>query len=332
MTFIAGLPKAELHLHIEGTLEPELRLALAERNGMTLPYDSIDAIRATYTFDSLSSFLTVYYAAMEVLITEDDFHDLAWAYLTKAAAQNVRHVEMFFDPQAHTGRGVEFATVIRGLRRAVVAARKHLNIHADLIMCFLGDLDPGWAMATLMESVPYRDWILGVGLDSDERGNPPVKFAAVFAKARELGYFLTMHCDVDQDDTHENIKQAITVIGVDRVDHGSNAAESDELVALLLDRRIGLTNCPLSNGFVTSDTKSKEIGQLLDAGVRCTVNSDDPAYFGGYVAENIETLQQALSLDEAGLVALQRNAFEISWLPTALRERFLTELDAYGRS
>lgn len=328
--FVAGLPKCELHVHIEGTLEPELRLGLAERNGIALPYEDAAAVRATYDFDSLASFLGVYYDAMRVLLTEQDFHDLAWAYLTKAASQNVRYVEMFFDPQAHTSRGVPFATVVRGLRKAIVAARDGLGVHAELILCFLRDLDPGWAMATLTEARPYRDWILGVGLDSDERGNPPLKFAEVFARARQQGYFLTMHCDIDQADTHEHIRQAIELIGVDRIDHGSNAAEVPALVHRLLERKLGLTTCPVSNGFISSDMKAAEIGQLFSAGVRVTVNSDDPAYFGGYVTENVAALAGALALGRVELVQLQRNAIDIAWLSGALRATLHAELDAYA--
>jgi adenosine deaminase len=328
--FIAGLPKCELHLHIEGTLEPELTFALATRNGLTLRHADVAAIRSSYQFDSLASFLTVYYDGMSVLLHEEDFYDLAWAYLAKAASQNVRYVEMFFDPQAHTSRGVPFRAVISGLRRAIVEARRVLQIRAELILCFLRDLDAGFAMATLMESLPYQDWILGVGLDSDERGNPPTKFAAVFARARAEGYFLTMHCDIDQPGTLEHLHQALAEIGVDRVDHGSNAVEDGELVARLVDTGVGLTNCPISNGFVSAGMKAHEIAELDGAGVKVSVNSDDPAYFGGYVAENLLALQAELGLTRGDLVRIERNAFDIAWLPTRARAEFLAELDSYA--
>ena len=219
--FIAGLPKCELHVHLEGTLSPELKLTLADRNGIQLGQTTVEEVEATYRFDSLSSFLAVYYPAMNVLQTDDDFFDLAYAYLTKAASQGVRHAEMFFDPQAHTSRGVPFPTVIRGYRRAIITAQRELGISAELILCFLRDLSAEFAMATLMEALPYKDSIIGVGLDSDERGNPPSKFAAVFARARSEGFMLTMHCDIDQIDSIEHIRQAIEEIGVDRIDHGT---------------------------------------------------------------------------------------------------------------
>jgi len=239
--YIAGLPKCELHLHLEGTLEPDLKLTLAKRNGIPLAETTVEEVQATYDFDSLASFLAVYYPSMQVLVTAEDFRDLAYAYLRKASSQGVRHVEMFFDPQAHTGRGVPFATVIGGYRQAIIAARAEFGISAELIMCFLRDQSADFAMATLMESLPYKDWIVGVGLDSDERDNPPSKFADVFARARREGYQLTMHCDIDQVGSIENIRQALEDIGVDRIDHGTNVVESPPLVAQLKRRGIGLT-------------------------------------------------------------------------------------------
>jgi adenosine deaminase len=327
--FIAGLPKCELHLHLEGTLSPALKLDLAARNGIDLNEKSVAEVEATYQFDSLASFLAVYYPAMNVLVTAADFRDLAYAYLTKAAAQGVRHVEMFFDPQAHTGRGVPFATVIAGYRQAIVEAHAELGISAELIMCFLRDLAAEFAMATLMESLPYRDWIIGVGLDSDERDNPPSKFAAVFARARQEGYLLTMHCDIDQVGSIENIRQALEDIGVDRIDHGTNIVESPALVDEVKRRGIGLTCCPVSNVFVTSDMKATEIVALMRDGVRVTVNSDDPAYFGGYVSENYDALATQADLTPAELAQLARNAFEIAWLTPRARDAYLAELDRY---
>ena len=330
--FIAGLPKCELHVHLEGTLAPDLKLALANRNGIEIAETTVAEVEATYQFDSLTSFLAVYYPAMRVLVTEQDFFDLAFAYLTKASSQGVRHVEMFFDPQAHTGRGIPFPTVIGGYRRAIVTAKAQLGLSAELIMCFLRDLSAEFAMATLLESLPYRDWIIGVGLDSDERGNPPSKFANVFARARAEGYLLTMHCDIDQVGSIEHIRQAVEEIGVDRIDHGTNIVESPELVEVVKRRGIGLTCCPVSNSFVTSDMKAAEIVSLLREGVLVTVNSDDPAYFGGYIAENYAALAEFSALDAAEVLRLARNSFRAAWLTSRALDGFLAELDAYARA
>lgn len=328
-SFIAGLPKCELHLHLEGTLEPDLKLALAKRNGIELAQKTVAEVQATYDFDSLSSFLAVYYPAMNVLVTADDFRDLAYAYLTKAASQGVRHVEMFFDPQAHTDRGIAFDTVITGYRAAVDQARAELGMSAELIMCFLRDLSAESAMATLEASLPYKALIVGVGLDSDERDNPPSKFAEVFARARAEGYQLTMHCDIDQVGSIEHIRQALHDIGVDRIDHGTNIVESQALVEEVATRGIGLTCCPISNRFVTGDMKSNEIRTLLHEGVRVTVNSDDPAYFAGYVQENFAALAEKAELSATEVARLARNAFEIAWITPEARAGFLAELDAY---
>jgi adenosine deaminase len=286
-------------------------------------------VQATYDFDSLSSFLAVYYPAMNVLVTADDFRDLAYAYLTKAASQGVRHVEMFFDPQAHTDRGIAFDTVITGYRAALDQARAELGISAELIMCFLRDLSAESAMATLEASLPYKGLIVGVGLDSDERDNPPSKFADVFARARTEGYRLTMHCDIDQVGSIEHIRQALHDIVVDRIDHGTNIVESQALVEEVATRGIGLTCCPISNRFVTGDMKAKEIRLLLHEGVRVTVNSDDPAYFAGYVSENFSALADSADLSATEVARLARNAFEIAWITPEARAGFLAELDAY---
>ncbi|MFJ2030954.1 adenosine deaminase [Streptosporangium sp. NPDC087985] len=328
--FIEGMPKCELHLHIEGTLEPELKFELARRNGLELPYASVEEIRAAYSFDDLPSFLKIYYEGMDVLRTEPDFYDLAMAYLRKAASQNVRYAEIFFDPQAHTSRGVPFDIVIRGLRRALIDAENQLGIKAQLIMCFLRDFQAEYAMATLLESLPYREWIVGVGLDSDEKGNPPAKFAAVYERARQEGYLLTMHCDVDQENSTEHIRQAIEDIGVNRIDHGVNALEDPALVEAIRAKGLGLTVCPISNGYVTDSMKADAIRRMLDLGLRVTVNSDDPAYFAGYVQENLVALAEALTLSREELVQLERNAFEITWLPRRLKDAYLAELDAYA--
>ena len=324
--FLAGMPKAELHLHLEGTLEPSLIRRLADRNGVDVDIDE----EKGFTFTDLTSFLAVYYPNMYVLQKEEDFFELAWEYLQKAHSQNVLHAEMFFDPQAHTSRGVPFPTVIGGYRRAIVKAQRELGIHADLILCFLRDFSPEYAMATLMESLPYKDWIVGVGLDSDERDNPPALFAGVFARARAEGYLLTMHCDIDQNNSIEHIRQVIEDIGVDRIDHGTNIVEDPALVELIRDRGIGLTSCPVSNSFVTADMKSVEVVTLLRAGVKVMINSDDPAYFKAYVTENLVALAEVTDLTREEFVQLQRNAFEISWLAPATRDVFLQKLEAYA--
>lgn len=242
--FTRGLPKAELHLHIEGTLEPELKLKLAKRNNVDIGQETIEDVQKTYDYHDLASFLAVYYPAMNVLQTEEDFYDLAWAYLTKAAANNVRHVEIFFDPQAHTSRGIPFETVINGLYRATVDARA-LNVDAHLIMCFLRDFSKESARLTLQEGLKYRDKIIGVGLDSDEHNNPPLKFARQFEDAAAAGLHLTTHCDIDQKDSIEHIRQALEIMEVERLDHGTNIVEDPDLVELVAKRQIGLTSCPL---------------------------------------------------------------------------------------
>ena len=331
-TFIRTIPKAELHLHIEGTLEPELKFELAARNGLELPYASADEMRAAYDFDDLSSFLAQYYEGMSVLLTEADFHDLALAYFERAAAQGLVYVEMFFDPQAHTSRGVAFETVITGLRRAQEVAAERYGVGSRLIMCFLRDHSVESALLTLEQAAPFRDWIVGVGLDSDERGNPPLKFREVFAAAREQGYRLTMHCDVDQHDSIAHIRQCLDEIGVERIDHGTNALEDETVVAELVRRGIGLTCCPISNSYVSDGSKAQEIRALLGRGVMVTVNSDDPAYFPGYVADNLAVLQREAELTRDDIVQVVRNAFTIAWLDEDERETYLGRLDAWVAS
>jgi len=327
--FIEGMPKAELHLHLEGTLEPELKFELAARNGLDLPYASVEEMRAAYGFDDLPSFLAVYYEGMSVLLKEPDFYDLATAYFRKAHSQNVVYAEVFFDPQAHTSRGIPFETAIEGFRRAQVDAEASLGLRSRLIMCFLRDMSADSAMATLEQSLPYRDWIVGVGLDSDEKGNPPVKFKDVFARARAEGYRLTMHCDVDQEDSVGHIWQCLDEIGVERIDHGVNALEDAALVREIERRGLGLTVCPISNSYVAGGLKATELKHMLDHGLRATVNSDDPAYFPGYVNENVLAAQAAAGLTQEEVVALARNAFTVSWAEPDERTRYLEALDAY---
>jgi adenosine deaminase len=328
--FIRGMPKAELHLHIEGTLEPDLKLELAARNGVDLPYDSIDEVRSAYAFDDLTSFLAVYYEGMSVLLHEADFYDLAMAYFRKAASQNVVYAEVFFDPQAHTTRGVEFSTVIEGLRRAQQDAEAALGLRSQLIMCFLRDMSATSAQETLERSMPYREWIVGVGLDSDEKDNPPVKFATVFEAARAGGYRLTMHCDVDQQDSVEHIRQCLEDIGVERIDHGVNCLENEGLAAAILERGMGLTVCPISNRHVTDGLKADAIKEMLRRSMRVTVNSDDPAYFPGYINENFLALSEAVGLTRDEAVRLARNAFIIAWIGDEERATYLNQLEAYA--
>ncbi|MER7452539.1 adenosine deaminase [Nocardia beijingensis] len=327
--FVRGLPKAELHLHLEGTLEPELKFRLARRNGIELPEKTVDEVKQTYRFHDLTSFLQVYYPAMRVLQRPEDFHDLAFDYLRRAHGQGVRHAELFFDPQAHTGRGVPFPTVISGYRSAIARARRELGMSAELILCFLRDHSAEYAMATLLEALPYKSWILGVGLDSDERGNPPSKFAAVFERARAEGFLLTAHCDIDQPDSIEHIRQALEDIAVDRIDHGTNIVEDDRLVELAASRGIALTCCPVSNSFVTARMKAEEIVGLLNRGLTVTVNSDDPAYFGAYVAGNYLALAEEGGLGVDQLAELARNSFRGSWITPARQDAYLREIDDY---
>lgn len=327
--FAQGLPKAELHLHLEGTLEPELKFELARRNGIQLTETSVAEVVATYDFTDLTSFLAVYYPAMRVLVTAEDFRDLAYAYLTKAAAQGVKHAEMFFDPQAHTSRGVPFPTVISGYRQAVLDARRELGITSELILCMLRDFSAEYAMATLMEALPYRDWIVGIGLDSDERGNPPEKFAEVFARARAEGFLLTMHCDIDQEQSIENIRTVLTQIEVDRIDHGTNIVEDPALVDLAIERGIGFTTCPISNSFVTEQMKSEEIVDLLRRGAKITVNSDDPAYFRGYIGDNYAALAEQANLTREDLAQIAKNSFDVSWISERRRAELIESVDAY---
>ena len=328
--FIEGLPKAELHLHLEGTLEPELKFELARRNGLALPYESVDEMRRAYGFNDLASFLAVYYEGMSVLLTECDFYDLAMTYFRKARSQNVVYAEVFFDPQAHTARGIPFDTVVTGFRRAQQDAEASLGLHSKLIMCFLRDLTVESAMETLERSLEYRDWIVGVGLDSDEHGNPPAKFKEVFARARREGYRLTMHCDVDQDNSVAHIWQCLDEIKVERIDHGVNALEDVALIKEINRRRLGLTVCPISNSYVTDGLKATEIKTLLEQGVRATINSDDPAYFPGYMTENLLAVQDAAQLTRENVVQLARNAFTVSWLEPQERDGYLDMLDTYS--
>jgi adenine deaminase len=328
-TFIANIPKAELHVHLEGTLEPELSFALAKKNRIALEFGSVQELLAAYDFHDLPSFLRIYYKGMDVLRSEDDFFELTWQYLKKAAQQRVVYAEMFFDPQAHTSRGVEFGAVIRGIRGAQERAHAQLGVETQLIMCFLRDMSAASAMQTLEQSLPFRKWIVGVGLDSDEKGNPPVKFAEVFARARGYGYKLTMHCDVNQENTLVHIGQCLHTIGVDRIDHGVNSLEDLELCAIIRERGLGLTVCPVSNRFCVQSLTAQELRRMLTLGMRATVNSDDPAYFRAYLNENLAALHEEGGLSREEIVQLVRNAFLVAWLDESQRAEYLRKVASY---
>jgi adenosine deaminase len=327
--FIKGLPKAELHVHLEGTLEPELSFELARRNAIAMPYESREELLAAYDFHDLPSFLAIYYRAMNVLQHEQDFFELTWQYLLKARDQHIVYAELFFDPQAHTSRGVAFDTVIRGIHRAQVQASAALGVETQLILCFLRDRSAASAMQTLEQALPYRDWLVGVGLDSDEKHNPPSKFAEVFAAARAQGLKLTMHCDVNQENSLEHIGQVLNEIRVDRIDHGVNCLEDPSLCAQIRERRVGLTVCPVSNRFVVQSLTGQELRRMLELGLLATVNSDDPAYFRAYMNENLIALFAEGGLTVAQIVQLVRNSFEVAWIDAVRRDAYLAQLDRY---
>lgn len=326
---IERMPKTELHVHLEGTLEPELSFALARKNGIELPFRTPEELVAAYDFHDLPSFLAIYYPAMGVLRDESDFFELAWQYLLKAKTQNIVYAELFFDPQAHTSRGVPFGTAIRGIHAAQEKAAAELGVETQLILCFLRDMSAESAMQTLKEALPYKHWLVGVGLDSDEKDNPPVKFAEVFALARAEGLKLTMHCDVNQQDTLVHIGQVLHDIRVDRIDHGVNSLEDPALCAEIRDRGLGLTVCPISNRFVVQDLTAGEIRRMLQLGMRATVNSDDPAYFRAYVNENLVALHEEGGITVEEIVQLVRNGFEVAWIDAERRAAYLRRLDSY---
>ncbi len=322
-------PKAELHLHIEGTLEPELIFRLAARNGVALPYASVEALRAAYAFRDLQSFLDIYYAGASVLLRREDFFDMAWAYVERAAADNIRHAEVFFDPQTHTDRGVPFEEVIVGLEHACRRAHAEYGISVRLILCFLRHLSEEAAFATLEQALPYREHFIGVGLDSGERGNPPEKFARVFARCRELGLHVVAHAGEEGPPAY--ISGALDVLKAERIDHGVRCMEDPALVARLARDRVPLTVCPLSNVRlqVFDRLAVHNLPALLDAGLMVTINSDDPAYFGGYLNQNfVETFAALPQLAEAQAYRLLRNGFEASFATEADKSRWIAELDA----
>ena len=327
--FIEGLPKAELHVHIEGTVEPETMFRLAGRNGIDLPYDSVEALRGAYDFGNLQDFLDLYYQGMAVLQTEEDFYDVTWAYLDKAHSQNVLHAEIFFDPQGHTSRGIAFETVLDGVWRALEDGRERLGIGSRLILCMLRDRDTDEAMATLKQALLHRDRIIAVGLNSAEKGNPPGKFSEVFDRARAEGLLTVAHAG--EEGPADYVRDALDLLHVARIDHGNHALEDPVLVERLARERVPLTVCPLSNVRlrVIDDIHRHPLRTMMDKGLLVTVNSDDPAYFGGYVNENYVAVQQALGLSDEDLAQLARNSFDAAFLTEEEKRALVRRVDNY---
>lgn len=331
-SYIEGLPKVELHLHIEGTLEPDLMFELAARNGSAIPYSSVEDIRRAYQFSDLQSFLDIYYNGAKVLQKERDFYDLTMAYLKKAASQNVRHAEIFFDPQTHTERGIAFSTVIEGIHQAQADASASLGISSLLIMCFLRHLSPQAAEATLKEARPYKDWIVGVGLDSSEKERPPVLFEEVFAHARVEGYESVAHAG--EEGPPEYVWQALRLLKSRRIDHGVRSTDDAQLMQYLIANQIPLTVCPLSNVklCVFSSMREHNLKAMLDQGVCVTINSDDPAYFGGYMNENFLAAQRELGLSKKDLNRICENAIQASFLEEKKKQELQDALNQYSKS
>ncbi|ERP95150.1 adenosine deaminase [Acinetobacter venetianus] len=325
---IRALPKAELHVHIEGTFEPELMFAIAQRNQIQIPYQSVEEVKQAYNFHNLQSFLDIYYAGANVLVHEQDFYDLAWAYFEKCAEDRVVHTEMFFDPQTHTERGVEFATVLAGLKRACTDAKEKLGISSQLIMCFLRHLSEEKAFETLEQALPFKDDIIAIGLDSSEVGHPPSKFERVFAKAREAGFLIVAHAG--EEGPPEYIWEALDLLKVNRIDHGVRSEEDERLMTRLISEKMPLTVCPLSNLklCVVKDMGEHNIRRLLQKGVHVTVNSDDPSYFGGYMNDNFIAIQEALALSHDELKQLAINSFEASFISDEEKQKWIEEIKA----
>ncbi|MFW2375866.1 adenosine deaminase [Cellulophaga baltica] len=326
---IQGIPKAELHLHIEGSFEPELMFKIAKRNNITLAYDSIASLKEAYKFNNLQEFLDLYYIGAQVLIHEQDFYDLTWAYLTKVHSQNVVHVEVFFDPQTHTDRGISFEVVFNGIFKALEKAKEELNISYQLIMSYLRHLSEDEAFKTLESSLPYKQYIHGVGLDSSEMGNPPSKFSKVFKASADEGYKLVAHAGEEGPSTY--IWEALDLLKVVRIDHGNRCLDDEALVERLLQEKVALTLCPLSNVALKVIQKMEEhpVAKMLDKGLIATIHSDDPAYFGGYMNENYYETAKALNLNKSQLMQLAINAFEASWLSAARKEEHINQVKEY---
>ncbi len=330
--FIHNIPKAELHIHIEGSLEPELIFKIAKRNNVPLKYSSVEDLRKAYNFHNLQSFLDIYYEGANVLLEEEDFYDMTCAYIEKLKAQNVVHAEIFFDPQTHTARNVSFEKMIKGITRALVKGKEKYEISSGLIMCFLRHLSAGSAMETLEQSLPYKDMILAIGLDSSEVGNPPSKFTEVFKKASSLGFLTVAHAGEEGPPNY--IWEALEKLNVSRVDHGVRCLEDKDLVKELVKKEIPLTVCPLSNVKLSVFKKLEEhnLKELLDAGLIATVNSDDPAYFGGYMSENFLGVQKSLNLTKKHIYTLAKNSFKASFLSDLEKQKYLDKLDNFVES
>jgi len=328
-TFIEKLPKAELHLHIEGSFEPELMFKIAKRNHIDIPYNSVEEIEKAYKFNCLQDFLNIYYQGANVLVTEQDFYDLTFSYLQKCADQNVRHTEIMFDPQTHTDRGIDFETVINGISKACDDAKIKLGVSSLLIMSYLRHLSEEDAFKTLNQSLPFKDKIKAVGLDSSEKGNPPSKFKNVFEASVKEGYIPLAHAG--EEGASEYVWEAIDILGIKRIDHGNNSLQDEKLVKEIIKRDIALTVCPLSNTAlrVVDDLKNHPLKKMLDLGLKVTVNSDDPAYFGGQVNKNYMEIQKALNLSKADLYQLAKNSFQYSLLDKNIKQVYLNELEVY---
>ncbi len=327
--FIEEIPKAELHLHIEGSFEPELMFDIAARNGVKIKYDTVEELKKAYDFNNLQEFLDIYYAGAGALQTKKDFYDLTWAYLEKAHKQNVIHTEIMFDPQTHTDRGIPFAYVIEGIHDALEDAKSKYGMTYNLILSFLRHLSEEEAFKTLEEAMPYKSWIKSVGLDSSEVGNPPSKFKNVYAKAREEGFMLTAHAG--EEGPAEYVWEALDVLGVDRIDHGNHSLDDDKLVERLAEENMTLTVCPLSNLKlkVVEDLHNHPLKTMLNKGLRATVNSDDPAYFGGYVNDNFLAVADALDLTKEEITTLARNSVESSFIDDELKKKYLNEIESF---
>lgn len=328
-TFIAKLPKAELHLHIEGSFEPELMFKIAQRNHIKIPYNSVEEIEEAYKFNCLQDFLNIYYQGASVLVTKQDFYDLTYSYLQKCADQNVRHTEIMFDPQTHTDRGIAFETVINGITKACDDAKTKLDVSSLLIMSYLRHLSEEEAFKTLKQSLPFKDKITAVGLDSSEKGNPPSKFKNVFEASVNEGYIPLAHAG--EEGAAAYVWEAIDLLGIKRIDHGNNALQDENLVQEIIKRDIALTVCPLSNTAlqVVDDLKNHPLKKMMDLGLKVTVNSDDPAYFGGQINKNYETIQEALNLSKYDLYQLAKNSFQYSLLAENKKQGYLNELEVY---
>jgi adenosine deaminase len=325
-SFIQNLPKAELHLHIEGSFEPELMFEIAQRNKIDIPFKSVDEVREAYKFNCLQDFLDIYYQGASVLINEQDFYDLTYSYLQKCAQQNVRHTEIMFDPQTHTDRGVSFETVINGISKACEDAKEKLGVSSLLIMSYLRHLSEDKAFKTLKQSLPFKDKITAVGLDSSEKGNPPSKFKNVFKASVEAGYVPLAHAGEEGDADY--VWEAIDILGIKRIDHGNNCLQDDNLVNEIVKRDLALTVCPLSNTAlkVVDDLKNHPLKTMINKGLKVTINSDDPAYFGGQVNKNYEEIQSALNLSKDDLIELAKNSFKYSLLDEYSKNKYIEEL------